>query len=182
MDIETSNTPDEEAHKVAAALGLPAAFDPTLRPLNFLGGHQLRKVDSGNSEQTSMSRDSISPDSRPSSPEITMKSPKSSQLDSPYDSAESEGEDDEEGEFEVSPGHALLLADQNQKDPPEIQKKMKLHEMEVGEAKALLTPVGRKASVGSRSSDGQGSAEDDGVDQGEEEIAKGSQIDDEDES
>ncbi len=34
-DMETRLSPDEEAHKVAAAIGLPASFDPTLKPINI---------------------------------------------------------------------------------------------------------------------------------------------------
>lgn len=149
IDFETSNTPDGEAHAVAAALGLPAAFDPTLKPINLPGSHPLKKVDSGNSEVTSKS--SISPDSRPTSPTAVMKSPKSAQLDSPDESSE-EG-DDEEGEFEVTSGQALLENDVNPQ--PDVQKKLKLHEMEVGEAKALLAPGTRKDSVSSAGSRAQ---------------------------
>jgi hypothetical protein len=150
IDFETSNTPDGEAHAVAAALGLPAAFDPTLRPISLPGSHQLKKVDSGNSEVTSKS--SISPDSRPNSPTAVMKSPKSAQLDSPGMSGDESSEegDDEEGEFEVTSGQALLENDENPQ--PDVQKKLKLHEMEVGEAKALLAPGTRKDSVSSAGS------------------------------
>lgn len=73
-----------------------------------------------------------------------MKSPKSAQLDSPDESSD-EG-DDEEGEFEVTSGQALL---QNEPHMDVVQKKLKLHDMEVGEAKALLAPGTRKDSVSS---------------------------------
>ncbi|KAK2681608.1 UspA [Fusarium oxysporum f. sp. vasinfectum] len=33
-ELEVHNSPDEEAHQVARALGLPASFDPTIKPLN----------------------------------------------------------------------------------------------------------------------------------------------------
>jgi hypothetical protein len=154
IDFETSNTPDGEAHAVAAALGLPAAFDPTLKPIHLSGSQALKKVDSQNSEVTSISKSSISPESRPNSPTAVMKSPKSAQLDSPGmsgdESSEGEGDDDEEGEFEVTPGHVLLNSDDTPR--PEIQKKMKLHEMEVGEADALRALGTRKTSVGSADS------------------------------
>ncbi|TVY82089.1 Universal stress protein A family protein [Lachnellula suecica] len=157
-DFETSNTPDGEAHAVAAALGLPASFDPTIsRSMYLPGSSALRKVDSGNSDVTSISKSSISPDSRPNSPSAVMKSPKSAQLDSPDESSEDE---DDEGEFDVTSGRALL--DNNEQPEPEIEKKLKLHDMEVEEAKALLAPGSRKMSVGSvdssRSSQGQGGA------------------------
>ena len=34
-DMEARISPDEEAHRVAAAIGLPAAFDPTLKPIDI---------------------------------------------------------------------------------------------------------------------------------------------------
>jgi hypothetical protein len=61
----------------------------------------------------------------------------------------SEGEDDEEGEFEAVDGRSLLA---NGNQIPEIEKKKKLHEMEVGEAQALFS--GRKNSIGSLDSGG----------------------------
>ena len=148
--FQASNSQDAEAHAVAAALGLPAAFDPTVKPIVLEGSRPLRKVESGKSDVTNVSQGSLSPESRPSSPNAVMKSPKSAQLDSPAMSGEesSEGEDDEEGEFEAVPGHALLGKDS---DRPEIERKKKLHEMEVGEAAALA--AGRKVSIGSTGSD-----------------------------
>jgi len=145
-NFEVSNDPDDEAHAVAAALGLPAAFDPTVKPYVLEGSKPLRKTDSGKSEATSIS--SIGPESRPSSPGMVMKSPKLPAPRSPALSAEeSEAEDDEEeeeGEFETVSGHTLLG---NDADRPEVEKKKKLHEMEVGEAAALA--AGRKISLGS---------------------------------
>jgi hypothetical protein len=149
--FEASNDPKEEAHAVAAALGLPAQFDPTLKPLYKESSRSLRKVESGQSAATTTSQNSLSPDSRSNSPEVAMKSPKLGQLESPAVSGEesSEGEDDEEGEFEVVDGQTLL---NNGSQIPEIEKKKKLHEMEVGEAQALFS--GRKASIGSLDSGG----------------------------
>jgi len=142
-DILPPNAPDKEAHEVAAALGLPAKFDPTLKPLILEGSHPLRQVQSGKSDATNTTHESLSPDSQPSSPGMVVKSPKSAQLESPSISDE-EGEDseDEEGEFEAVPGHTLLG-----NEPEAIQKQQKLHQMEVGEAAALA--AGRKASIGS---------------------------------
>jgi hypothetical protein len=146
--FEPPNDANEEAHAVAAALGLPAAFDPTLKPINLEGGRALRKVESGRSDASS-----VSPDCRPTSPNAVIKSPKSPQFDSPAlsEGESSEGEDDDEGEFEVVAGHALLG---NEDERPEIERKKKLHEMEVGEAAALAR--GRKASVGSTGSASSG--------------------------
>jgi hypothetical protein len=149
--FEASNDADAEAHAVAAALGLPARFDPTLKPINLGGSRPLTKVESEKSDVMAVSQDSLSPDSRPTSPGMVMKNPKSAQLESPAMSGDesSEGEDDEEGEFEVIAGQTLLG---NDAERPEIAKKQKLHEMEVGEAAALA--AGRKASIGSASSAG----------------------------
>jgi hypothetical protein len=148
--FEITNTPDVEAHAVAAALGLPAQFDPTLKPFYLDGSKPLKKVESEKSDVTSLSQGSLSPDSRPSSPGMVMKSPKRERLESPNMSGEESSDDDEEGEFEAVPGHLLLG---NESERPEIEKKKKkLHEMEVGEAAALA--AGRKASVGSVSSSG----------------------------
>ncbi|KAF4637854.1 hypothetical protein G7Y89_g240 [Cudoniella acicularis] len=162
VGFETTNTPDLEAHAVAAALGLPAAFDPTLKPINLPSSHSLRTVDSGTSEVTTATRGSQSPESRPESPSAVMKSPKPTNLESPALSGdesgdnesegEGEGEDDDEGEFEVASGQSLLGIKSSVR--PEMEKKKKLHEMEVGEAKALLAPGARKASVGSVDSSG----------------------------
>ena len=148
--LEASNDRDAEAHAVAAALGLPAAFDPTIKPY-MEGSKPLHKVDSGKSEaRTSVT--SLSPDSRPVSPTVVLKSPKSAQLESPAMSGDEESEDDdeEEGEFEAVPGHTLLG-----NEPEEDAKKQKLHEMEQGEAGALLRSS-RKASIGSADSSGSG--------------------------
>jgi hypothetical protein len=149
--FEVPNDPSQEAHAVAAALGLPAAFDPTLKPLQKEGSR--RKSESGQNAQ-----ESLSPDSRSTSPEVVLKSPKSNQLESPAMSGDesSEGEDDEEGEFEAVDARPLL-----NNAIPEIEKKKKLHEMEVGEAQALFhARKGSLASNESAGSRGSGGAED----------------------
>ncbi|PBP16951.1 universal stress protein [Diplocarpon rosae] len=164
--FEETNAPDVEAHAVAAALGLPAAFDPTLKPYFAEGnGRSLRKVESATSDGTSVStnvstsmctsasKSSVSPDSRPTSPTTVMKSPharreSAESRDSNSLSGEEESSEDE-GEFEIVSGHDLLGSTDER---PEIERKMKLHEMEVGEAAALA--AGRKASVGSADSSG----------------------------
>ncbi|KAE8451881.1 hypothetical protein EG329_002722 [Mollisiaceae sp. DMI_Dod_QoI] len=153
--FEAQNEPDVEAHEVAAALGLPAYFDPTLKPYtgdNERSSRKLSKADSNISEATTSS---LSPDSRSASPLAVMKSPKI-HLESPESGEESsegedgeEAEEDEEGDFDVVPGHMLLG---NEDDISEIERKKRLHAMEVGEAAALAR--GRKASVGSADSSG----------------------------
>lgn len=82
---------------------------------------------------------------------MVMKSPKI-HVDNAAASADesSEGEDDDdEGEFEAVPGHMLLG---NEDETTEMERKKKLHEMEVGEAAALAR--GRKVSTGSADSSG----------------------------
>jgi hypothetical protein len=150
--LEVSNDPAAEAHAVAAALGLPASFNPTLRPVNVEGSLTLQNIDSERSDM-SVGHDSLSPDSRATSPGPMRKSMKSLRLESHVMSGDesSEGEDEEDGEFEVVAGHALLGNDDTR---PEIVKKQKLHEMEVGEAAALA--AGRKGSIGSGDSFGSG--------------------------
>lgn len=139
-----SKTPDTEAHLVAAALGLPAKFDPTIKPIDLASlGMPLRKVPS--SSRSDITEDSQT-DSRPTSPGMVMKSPNSAGLDSPVisdgeDSGEDDDEEDVEGEFEAVPGHVLL---------GNHPKQEKLHKMEQGEAAALA--AGRKGSVGSMGS------------------------------
>ena len=149
--FEISNDADAEAHAVAAALGLPAVFDPILKPANQPGSRMPMKAESGKSDVAVATQGSLSPDAAPISPGFVTKIPKSAQLDSPAisDNESSEGEDDEEGEFEAVAGHTLLGNDEVR---PEIARKQKLHEMEVGEAAALA--AGRKASLGSNDSSG----------------------------
>ena len=148
--FEISNDLDTEAHAVAAALGLPARFDPTLKPINLEGHRALQKVDSAKSDAATTVT-SLSPDSRSVSPTEVLKSPKSPQLESPAisgDEADESEDEDEEGEFEAVPGH-MLLGNQ-----PEDEKKERLHRMEQGEAGALL--LGRKCSISSAGSSGSG--------------------------
>ncbi|KAK8927729.1 Universal stress protein A family protein [Metarhizium anisopliae] len=113
-ELEPQASPDEEAHQVAKALGLPAAFDPTIKPL----------------------RDSLLPRSRPSSPHPAVNgTPERPPLDRSPGSAggdTEEEEEEEEEEFDVVDGMDVL----NQQ-----QKLEQLHKMEVGEAAALRKGV-----------------------------------------
>lgn len=127
--FEETNTPDVEAHAVAAALGLPAKFDPTLKPL-MLDGRSLRKVESVTSDGTS-----VSPDSRPTSPTIVRRNSKgrreseasreSNSVSGDDGDESSEGEDDEEGEFEATSGQELLG---NGNTRPDLERISKLHD------------------------------------------------------
>jgi hypothetical protein len=160
--FQEPNNANEEAHAVADALGLPDQFDPTKVSSRMYRAELPRRDRPGS---RSASRDSLSPGSRSASPSMALKRPKSPLSESPTVSGDDSSEDDEEGEFEVVPGHTLL-ADED--EMPEYVKKQKLHEMEVGEAAALA--AGRKPSVESQENSG-GAAEDE--EEGREEVADG---------
>jgi hypothetical protein len=112
-DLEAKISPDEEAHQVAKVLGLPAAFDPTIRPLY----HNSRTKSPGASLSAANS-----PESR------TNLTPSSSHLGADSDS----DSDEEDGEFEAVPGTEAL---------EEKEKLAQLHKMEAGEAAALKNHI-----------------------------------------
>jgi len=125
-DIEARLSPDEEAHKVAAAIGLPAAYDPTLKPIS---------LDSFAHRRSSAHM--------PSSPSASPKTgPVTTRLVAPGAAAalvgdSDEDDSDEEGEFEIlSEQQALVQSKAN-----EEEQKKRLHEMEVSEAAALKFSV-----------------------------------------
>lgn len=112
-ELETQYSPDEEAHQVAKVLGLPARFDPTIKPLPA----------------------ALRPRSRPSSPPPAADARRiadTSPTSAVYESAEDELEDEDDGDFEVMDGRQAL--DQQ-------QKLEQLHKMEAGEAAALRQGV-----------------------------------------
>ncbi|KAJ3478260.1 hypothetical protein NLG97_g8629 [Lecanicillium saksenae] len=113
-ELETQISADEEAHQVAKVLGLPAKFDPTIKPIN---PHDYLRARSP-APSTSTARE-------PQSPNLGDVSP-SSALNS------EDEEEEEDGEFEVVSGDQAL----NQQ-----QKLEQLHKMEVGEAQALRQGV-----------------------------------------
>lgn len=118
-EVEARISPDEEAHQVAAALGLPASFDPTLKPLR--DSPRLRALSSASALSEASTAE-------PDDPGRVVAVPRSG-ANSAANSDEESGEEDEgEGDFEVASGSQILLS----------QKKERLHEMEVGEAAALL--------------------------------------------
>ncbi|KAH8821726.1 hypothetical protein F5884DRAFT_768887 [Xylogone sp. PMI_703] len=153
--LEATNDEDAEAHAVASALGLPAQFDPTIKPVILETSLSHRKRPSRMSDATDTSRDSFAVDSRAGSPEAVMKSPISEQLDSPMMSGD-DFSDEDEGDFEVVSGHTLLGKNVEEVDhsEQELERKKKLALMEQGEAAALA--AGRKASVASLDSSGSG--------------------------
>jgi hypothetical protein len=137
VEVLPPNAPDAEAHEVAAALGLPARFDPTIRLLDVnerLHAHAQTK--STPTHSTTNSQESLF-DSRPSTPggERNLKAGGAGS----QGASEDESNDDDD-EFEVMPGGALIG------DVPEaLEKQQKLQAMEKGEAAALA--AGRKSSL-----------------------------------
>ena len=112
-ELEARLSPDEEAHQVAKVLGLPAKFDPTIKPIAL--------------------RDMF-PNRRPTSPyprgerqESVDEARSTSRSPTGGDSDEEE-EEEEEGEFEVMSGDQAI---------EEVHKQQQLHRMEVDEAAAL---------------------------------------------
>ncbi|KAF5022611.1 hypothetical protein F66182_5357 [Fusarium sp. NRRL 66182] len=113
-ELEVHNSPDEEAHQVARALGLPASFDPTIKPLNHGASLTPKSADTAGSSTAQVPED-----------QRIVKGTAS-------DNDEDEDDDSDSGEFEVMSGPQAL----------EQHKKMEqLHEMEVGEAAAFKMKV-----------------------------------------
>jgi hypothetical protein len=117
FELEDKISADEEASQVAKALGLPAKFDPTIKPLNhpFLPRTSSR---------------ASSPQPPPSPPE--NRRVVNAQASQAGNDSDEEEEEDEEGDFEVMSGEQALN---------EQQKLAQLHKMEVGEAAALKMGV-----------------------------------------
>ena len=116
-ELEITNSPDEEAHQVAKVLGLPARFDPTIKPLSHSTLGRTRSPAPSNVS---------SPEDTPEAVRV-VKGPSSNVGDS--DDGDSE---EDEAEFEVMTGENIL--DQQ-------HKAEQLHKMEVGEAAALKMRV-----------------------------------------
>ncbi|OTA60789.1 Usp domain-containing protein [Hypoxylon sp. EC38] len=123
-ELEPNLTADEEAHRVAVAVGLPAAYDPTIKPID---PNSLLK----NYGRRSM-LDVI--------PKETLAIVNKGGVPAEKTSPEREGSDsDSEGEFETTPGEEAL--------------REKLHKMELNEGAALKAAEARKLSTGSADSD-----------------------------
>ena len=112
-ELEIQNSPDEEAHQVARALGLPAAFDPTIKPLNH--GHVLNVR-----PQASVSTSTEAPENQ-----RVIKD------DDGESDEDDDDDDDDSGEFEVVSGQQAL----------DQEKLEQLHKMEVVEAAAFKMKV-----------------------------------------
>lgn len=118
-ELESKLSKDEEAHKVAQAIGLPGSFDPTLKPLNLDKYLSHRPA-----QQTTET-----PESSSLSPPAPPSNIASAASDLDEGSGEDEGDDSDiegDAEFEIEPAHVAK------------QQKERLHMMEVGEAAALL--------------------------------------------
>lgn len=119
-EFEKGISADEEAHRVAAAIGLPARFDPTIKPYQPRDSSRRRSSPSGLSAGRTTS---LSPPPMPLAAE----------------SGEDESGDDEEDEFEVEAvSNGKFNDDEDRKQTGLEEKKQRLHAMEVGEAAALL--------------------------------------------
>ncbi|KJZ74761.1 hypothetical protein HIM_05878 [Hirsutella minnesotensis 3608] len=127
-ELEVQNSPDEEAHQVAKVLGLPAKYDPTIKPL---------------------SPSLLRPRSRPSSPNPAaqaaerLRTSDASPTSAGGDSFDDE-DDEDEGRFEVMDGREALS---------QQEKLAQLHKMEVGEAAALKQGVNEDVEDDSDKSD-----------------------------
>ncbi|KAK3322235.1 hypothetical protein B0H66DRAFT_195383 [Apodospora peruviana] len=124
-ELERGISADEEAHRVAAAIGLPAAFDPTIKPFEARNPNQRRS--------------SPSPSALPTSPLATHTT---STSPAPPTTGTESGDDDsgdDEDEYEVEAvSTEQSMAKGRQMTAQEREQKQRLHAMEVGEAAALL--------------------------------------------
>lgn len=137
-ETETQIPPDEEAHQVAAALGLPAAFDPTIKPLQL---PPTRNPRSAASSVLGSSVDTTDASVVPRESERRSSTPPPLRADA--DSAdEDSGGDDEEDQFDVMSGQEALKAQRDREALAAQAQKERLHRMEVGEAAALLKSGG----------------------------------------
>lgn len=126
-ELQVQISPDEEAHQVARVLGLPAKFDPTIKPIDPAQHLQRRSPNPSVLQLT---------DEAPDENQRLVKDPSTSTTtdSNAAGSADSEDEDDEDeddGEFEVMSGQEAL----------DQEKLEQLHKMEVGEAAAFKMKV-----------------------------------------
>jgi nucleotide-binding universal stress UspA family protein len=117
-ELEVHNSPDEEAHQVARALGLPASFDPTIKPLNH---SQIPNRRSPDPTATADPVNETSENQRVVKDDVSVAA----------ESDDDDDDDDDSGEFEVMSGQQAL----------DRQKMDQLHKMEVGEAAAFKMKV-----------------------------------------
>ncbi|RYP57556.1 hypothetical protein DL769_009407 [Monosporascus sp. CRB-8-3] len=122
-ELEPNITADEEAHRVAVAVGLPAAYDPTIKPIDpsslLRNSGRRSVVDLASGASASSRKGSASSERKPP------------------DGADTESES--EAEFEVTAGEEEI-------------KRERLHKMELNEGAALRAEA-RKLSSGSADSE-----------------------------
>ena len=122
-ELESKLSKDEEAHRVAQAIGLPASFDPTLKPLDI--DKYLTTRPHGAAQATGIV--APAPAGQPANLRNGVKRTGSSNEVGDDDEEEEEDEEEEgDAEFEVEAVHVTK------------QQKERLHMMEMGEAAALL--------------------------------------------
>ncbi|KAL7912192.1 hypothetical protein GGI35DRAFT_309131 [Trichoderma velutinum] len=129
-ELEVQIPREEEAHQVAKVLGLPAKFDPTIKPIHETVLMRSKSPDLVAGPRTSAARRVPADPSPPSAPNSD------------------DEEDDEEGEFEVMTGVEAL----NQQ-----QKLDQLHKMEVSEAAALRQGINEEEDEDEDEAQGQNS-------------------------
>ncbi|KAM0583471.1 hypothetical protein D7B24_004413, partial [Verticillium nonalfalfae] len=142
-EVEVKYSADEEAHQVAKVLGLPASFDPTVKPLNpsaLLRNRYAEPSPLGSQTHTPPTEAADGVGGAGGVP----KAPAPPSTTGGHSDSDSDSDDDE---FEVMPGEQALDLDQQEK----------LHDMEVGEAAALLKQNRRlSAESGNADDDDEG--------------------------
>ncbi|KAK1751619.1 hypothetical protein QBC47DRAFT_72041 [Echria macrotheca] len=125
FELEKGLSPDEEAHKVAAAIGLPASFDPLIKP--YTPTHPQRSMYT----RTTIATRATSPP-----PGTAMAN------DSGDEESGDDDDDDDDYEIEAVPAQQLSRTDSKQK-LLDIEQKRRLHVMEMGEAAVLKSYQGQ---------------------------------------
>lgn len=120
-ELQAGHSQEEEAHKVAVAMGLPAEFDPTIKRININATLSPYSQVGGPKHSGG-----------PMSPNAVAGT--SSVAGDSGEEDEASGEEEEEEEFEAMTGDQLLA---RQQALEQKQQKDKLHEMEMDEAYAL---------------------------------------------
>ncbi|SCB64451.1 unnamed protein product [Fusarium graminearum] len=118
-ELEVQNSPDEEAHQVARALGLPASFDPTIKPFNHSQALNVRPHG-------------------PATVSASNEAPEDRRLVKDDASAAGESDDEDDGESDDDSGEFEVVSGQQALDQEKLKQ---LHKMEVGEAAALKMKV-----------------------------------------
>ncbi|KAF5237465.1 hypothetical protein FAUST_6025 [Fusarium austroamericanum] len=118
-ELEVQNSPDEEAHQVARALGLPASFDPTIKPFNHSQALNVRPHG-------------------PATVSASNEAPEDQRLVKDDASAAGESDDEDDGESDDDSGEFEVVSGQQALDQEKLKQ---LHKMEVGEAAALKMKV-----------------------------------------